>query len=308
VSDDYQPLTTFVKDLRATARRIGILPEDDVRLAASVVTTACYGQARMLAAPGLVNIAALALTLEQLIAHQLRPEVPEVVHATDIHTLPSEPPRLLRRAWILEARGGHALFGDTTSLGGYALGEVVYLVGLQLGGSCLVGRWTPHWSADETELAEGITLESSPLIGDVEAHEEWTREAARFALVFGLLLDAEGAPTRITDESDRSKRRPPGRSKKQKPPPAWVTRYVDLVRPASVEAGERALPAGLEPGAAITGREALQTEVRGHLKRQPHGPGGSLRKLVWVPTYGARRWVAPRPHRVVVSAGEARPR
>lgn len=49
-------------------------------------------------------------------------------------------------------------------------------------------------------------------------------------------------------------------------------------------AGEPAPPEGLTLAA---------TPVRGHLRRQPHGPGASLRRWQWVEGYEARRWVAP---------------
>lgn len=223
-----------------------------------------------------------------------------LVDATDLHALPDEPPRLLQRAWLLESDWlrGHALFGDTVSLGGYALDGVVYLVGLGLGGWARVARWTPHWIGEE--IAAGVTSDTSPLIDDAEAHGGWTREAARFAVVLGLLLDADGTPTRITDESDRP-RSPPARSKKHKPPPAWVTRTISL-GPQERQAG-----AGDAPSTAgvVTGRVAEERPVRGHLKRQPHGPGGKLRRWQWVPGYEARRWVAPGPRRVVVRASKA---
>jgi hypothetical protein len=46
---------------------------------------------------------------------------------------------------------------------------------------------------------------------------------------------------------------------------------------------------------------ASEVEVRGHLKRQRHGPGNGQVKWIYVPGYSARRWVAPRPTRIVLS-------
>lgn len=299
----WRPLSAFVRDLHTTAHRLGRIHPIDVREAAAQVATELHGVQVLAELPELVNVAALALSLEQLVVHELRPEIPPLVDATDLHSLPDEPPRLLRRAFILESRWqrGEVLFGDTASLGGYALDGVVYLVGLGAAGWARVARWTPHWIGEE--IAAGVELETSPLVDDAEAHGGWTREAARFVVVLGLLLDAEGSPTRITDESDRPKAAP-GQSKKTKPPPAWVTRTVDLRPPEGTnpDAG-----AGREGAASPAERAAVQAEVRGHLKRQPFGPGGKLRRWQWVAGYEARRWVAPRPHRVVVTApGRAR--
>src|SRR5687767_5789372 len=39
--------------------------------------------------------------------------------------------------------------------------------------------------------------------------------------------------------------------------------------------------AGAGPGWVLTS----QQEVSGHFKLQPHGPGGALRKLIWVDAY-----------------------
>ena len=68
-----------------------------------------------------------------------------------------------------------------------------------------------------------------------------------------------------------------------------------ILDPARKVAERRPAPAGDAP--TDLPRSHLTAEVRpvsGFLRRQPHGPGGSLRRLIYVPGFESRRWVAPR--------------
>lgn len=125
------------------------------------------------------------------------------------------------------------------------------------------------WGA--AELAEGVQVRESPLVPDHGEQVAWTREAARFAIVLGLLLDAEGTPVRRADE--------PG------PWKGWLTRHLTMGREDPAP-GPHAAPARVGEG--------VEVQVRGHLKRQRHGPGNALVRWIYVRSYGARRWVAPR--------------
>lgn len=297
----WRHLSAFVRELRGASVRI---PPDlaghDLRVRAAATAMAEYGVETCTAQPTLVNVAALALSLEQLVVHVLAPEIPELVDETDLHALPDAPPRLLARPWIVEVRHperGERLFRDVAALGGYAIDGRVCLLGLSYPDGARTAWWTPRWTGED--LAEGVVPDSSPLIDDVDVHEAWTREAARFAVVLGVLLDAEGAPTRVLDESDRRKVSP-GRSKKLKPPPAWVTRYVTIA-PETPRPDGPAEPASAAAAAPVAeGRLAERRPVRGHVKRQRYGPGNGLVKWIYVPRYSARRWIAPGDRRVVV--------
>lgn len=65
-------------------------------------------------------------------------------------------------------------------------------------------------------------------------------------------------------------------------------------RPAARGAEGEAAAADLEQ------RVAEAVAVRGHLRRQRHGPGLAQVRWVYVASYEARRWVAPRPATIVV--------
>jgi hypothetical protein len=69
---------------------------------------------------GLVHLAAFGVRTERrLVVHEVRPEVARLVAHTDLHSLPGEPPRLLRGPLLFEVHRpetGNRLFGDTVAL------------------------------------------------------------------------------------------------------------------------------------------------------------------------------------------------
>lgn len=112
----------------------------------------------------------------------------------------------------------------------------------------------------------------------------------------GCLLDASGSPVRTEAAAgSRGAQRRQAKSKAE----AWAVRRVVLAGAPSSSGGGGASSAG---GGPLEGRQAVEAEVRGHLKRQPHGPRGTLRRWIWVAGYQARRWVAPKPLRIDVRA------
>lgn len=266
----------------------------DPRMRAAWIATMHSGEARVRELPELVNLAALTDTMrDRPVVYTLRPSISDLVRDTDLHSLPSEPPPLLRRGWILECRydRGERLFGETWALAGYSLDGTTYLIGLE-GEGARVGRWHPHW--DGGELEEGVPLETSPLVDDVQEHATWTRTAAWFAVVFAILLDSEASPLRTREEREK-RPRGPGSDPRA---PEWITRHI-TIGGASGRSPDPSTPT--DAPSTSEGRVASTSMVRGHLKRQRHGPGNTLTKYVYVAGYSARRWVSPTPVRVVVS-------
>lgn len=261
--------------LRAAPAGLDLVP---FRERAALTAQATWGE-KVLSAPPLVNMAGLALAGGTgLAAHQVRPAAAQHVAATDLHSLPDSPPELLRRPWLLEVRrpgAGERLFGSTFALGGYTLEGVTYLVGLTAAGAASVAPWRPQWTGGD--LAEGTTQGHSPLIEDVGEHQSWARDAARFAVVYALLCEAEGSPLRVDD----------ARKRDAVGPLPVCNVYLDGALGASP--GTASPPAS----AAEQGLDAELRPVRGHLKRQRHGPGHSLTKWVYVSGYSAWRWVLP---------------
>lgn len=303
----WQSISDIVFRMRQTADR---LPDVPIRQKAAALATQAYGKLAVLKAPALINLAALTILMQpRVVVHRISPGAVRLVHKTDLRTLPGEPPRLLRGAWIVEARepGREILFGATASLAGYPLDESIYLIGLDWPDGVKVSRWTPRW--DELDLDAAMPeRDRSPLIDDMDAHHEWAREAARFAVVLGLHLDAEGTPIATTDERKPGRQRTPRVSGPSGSAGEWVVRRIHLGRivpsrpgrPA-VESAERADERG---GSGTEGRLPVTVPVRGHLRRQAYGPGRTERRWIYVEGYEARRWVAPRPLRVDVRADD----
>lgn len=226
-----------------------------------------------------------------------------LVDATDLHAEPLEPPTLLRGAWLLEVEHPQreALFEvegfRCVALGGYELDGVRYLVASGYPDGLVVALWRPQWRGGAIEA--GVDHSASPLI-DASlggAYSAIGAAAARLAVVLGLLLDAEGAPIERRDATPAPKRHQgPARAAAAH---AWSVTRLRLTGGAETPAARAQGEATGESRAAPEGRVLAATEVRGHLKRQPHGPGGTLRRWIYVGEHSARRWVAPASKRIL---------
>lgn len=222
-----------------------------------------WGMDRVTAMPVFVNIAALAIAMRgRLSPLQLRRSVSRLVHGTDCHSLPSAAPKLLHAPVIVEAakpQQGEVLFGDTMSLGCYPLDGKLYLVGLGYPDGATMAQWAPQWGE-----SVDIDITQSPLVPDA-AHATWSawaREAARYLVLLGAIVEAEGSPVECVRERDYTR-----------------VRLRDST-------------------AQITDDYEATVLVRGHLKRQPYGPAHTLRRWQWVAEYSARRWLAPKSVRI----------
>lgn len=296
----WQSLTELVHAMQSAARKAPL--RSDPRERAALIAATYAGIGAVLESPTLVNVGALALAMsDRLRVHELRAPVPETIAETDLHELPSEPPALLRGPVLLEVRdlsresllAGPKLWEGWThtgSIGAYELEGRWYIIGLGWPDGAVVATWTPRWgeSLDDAQLTTSV-------IGDVEAgaYFDWGREAVRCLVVLGLLLEAANTPLAYSDDAPR----PVARQHKGELQPArpWAVRrvYIDGTRRSEAKSGSG-------DATPIEGREAAIVPVRGHLKRQPHGPGNSLRRWVYVQSFEARRWVSPQPIRVVV--------
>jgi len=287
---------------RMLHHRDRVLPVDDPRVAGGILASVTFGERSVLDQPALINIGTLAMLMARLVVHRLSAGATRTVHETDLHPLPGEPPILLRRPWIVESRrpDREPLFGKTASLAGYPLGGAIFLVGLEYPDGVFVSRWRPDWTERDLDITVAPD-EGSPLIDDVDAHHEWARQAARFAVVLGLLLEAEGTPVSVDEERPKQQRstRAPGRPSSDE----WMVRRVYINERRFLATPDRS--ASETRAAAPGGRSETTTLVRGRVKRQPNGPGRPPRKWIYAQSYEARRWVSPKPWRVDVGVKEA---
>lgn len=274
----------------AWLRARGRAPDSlSARERAAIVAVETWGVRALDPSVPLINVAALAdAARARLVVHQLRAQTAELIDATDLRTLPSEPPALLRGPWIVEpADLVRPLAGGVIGVGGYEIDGRTYVVTLTSDGAAQSGELTLHWGSDDGPTIDDHGAGELGLLG--LTREQWAQplcQGLRTALLLGLLLDAERSPIGSSDAHPRARK---GAARdERRAAEAWTVRTCG-VRPSAV----RGAPAGA--GAPIDGayRLAVETPVRGHLKRQPHGPKGGERKFVWVESYEARRWVAP---------------
>ena len=95
----WQHLSSLVGELQDMVRRRP-MPAAEPRVRAAGLALTCWGDRDPEDMPGaLVNVAALALaTADRLHLHLVRPAASQLVDATDLHSLPGDPPRAFRSA------------------------------------------------------------------------------------------------------------------------------------------------------------------------------------------------------------------
>lgn len=156
----------------------------------------------------------------------------------------------------------------------------------------------PKWSPGQVVRFESLALDSVPgrgetLVPITEPLDEFAAVAPSVPQVVAAVLAIIGQERVV---STRSVTAAPAKSSE-----AGVDRpqvvMVDLLRPSGSHAGS-----GRAGG--VTAERALRRWfVRGHWRMQPHGPGGSLRKLIYVSLHTAGHAeaadpVGPPPERV----------
>lgn len=230
------------------------------------------------------------------VAHVFRPAACALVASTDLRDMPSEPPRILRGPWLIAGSAG-PLFGDTLELGGYPDGpHGIRLVGRFDDSGVVATSWRPEWGERFSfKLPREADKEASK---NPEEAAAWGAEAARFAVMAGLLLDAEGTPFQPRDEADNGPR--DARTKRPRREADWITRHIYLDH-AKARAREAPADHVAEAGKMV-GLVPERVEVRGHLRNQPCGPQRSERKWVYVAPFAATRWVREGDVRVVTHA------
>lgn len=256
------------------------MTRDELKFKARVLTQAYFEET--LDAESLVcfvNVAMLALlTNAQPPTWLCRPSASRIIHETDLHSIPTLPPAIMRQPGVIETRRpetGERLWGDVASLGWYSFGETYWLIGLSYPDGYMVARWTPKWTGED--LDEQLpALDPSALVSPDkrDAFYDFAFSAARYLLVLGLLAEADPSPLRIMfDKSDKSRKR--------------RDVYLD-------EKSAQSRPRDPSPVPLLDGRHAVDVDITGHLKRQRYGEGNAKVKWIYVHGFSARRWISPR--------------
>ncbi len=205
----------------------------------------------------------------------VRPAASALIHGTDLHAIPSEPPKLLRGPGIVEARRpetGERLWGSVASLGWFHAGDLIILLGLCYPDGYVIARWTPQWTGEDLE-EQLPARDTSPLIENLDEHEAFAQAAAQYLVVLGLFAEIEDGPLRI--EFDRRER-----ERKQ---------HDVYLRDPSPRA-----PAAPAPTVDPTGRVIALRPVTGHMHRYWVGPGRAKLEWRYIAEHSARRWLGPR--------------
>ena len=255
------------------------MTRDELKFKAAVVAEAAFGPAAAMEHVGSINMAVLALmTNAQPPTWLCRPSASRVIHRTDLHSIPTLPPRILRAPGVIEVRRpatGERLWGDFASLGWYAFGDQYWLLGLQYPDGYMVAHWRPQWTGEDLDDQLPAPDPSALVPTDRRnSYQEFALQAARYLVVLGLLAEADPSPLRIVlDKSDKSRKR--------------CDVYLDE---------KRAQPRPRDPSRVplLDGRHAVDVDVTGHLKRQRYGEGNVKVKWIYVHGFSARRWVSPR--------------
>ena len=281
----------LIAPLRPLVRHLS--PDAPLRQAGAAVVSAHYGDA-LFDHPALVNVGVLAVQSRGAPAtYFTRPSASRVVHETDLHSIPAEPPPLLRAPGIIQARRpetGERLWGDVASLGWYQIDgtqmeprrliPAIFLIGVLYPDGIFVARWSPAWTGDDLIEQLPYAETNTSLIETVEAatHHEFAKQAARYLTIFGLLEQVENGPLRfeldkVTRIRQVKMRDLSARGMKAGPP---LTRVEPLT--------------SLDPATRVL----AETIVRGHLKRTRVGEGRKRIRWDYIHGYSARRWFAPR--------------
>lgn len=243
----------------------------------------------------------LAMALKPTASYfEIKKEAAKLINNTQVNYVPHQPPGIMRRAGLVAAaridKGG-TLIDDIISIGWYIY-EEQYGVIVQTrpdrnypNGNLLFFTFNPRWSGES--LPTDNDIENNPLLTDVEAAGLMIgAKALRFLIVLGILMGAEQTPLR--EEIAPVKR---GTPKGNTKPTAWVTRHVYLSEQRPLK--DYISPSEMEQ-AIREGLTLEQVEVRGHIRRQRHGPGNSLVKEIYVRGFLSHRWISPDQNRRVI--------
>lgn len=295
----YATLANLVSHMRQTLQQGGLALTDDLRLDAANLAILTHGRAAMELKP-MVNIAALALSMDRLTVYRLDESAIEQVEATDIRSTPPTAPRLLRDAFLLESRLPAHLTPGIHSIAGYRIGQDWWLISAGHPDGMYVHRWRPAWGEGDIESTVPQELDRRFVEERLEGEYLQVGQAsARFVVTFAILLECENTPVEQTLSRETAPRPAAGRgapNRRNRPDLHWSIRSITIPqarRPSAParEAGGQKETDGL--------RQEPRT-VRGFMRRQPHGPRNELRKWVYIDSFERRQWVSTVPTRINV--------
>lgn len=254
----------------------------------------------------LLNLAVHALlATDTFVVHTVRPAAASLVVATDLRSVPTEPPRLMREPWLVEGHKGQSLVADISAVGGYGLDDLTYLFVRHgpRGEYFDVAGSRFHWGPENADPRKWSVLTNA---GDIDPslRADWAKTAdtaAAFALVLGLLLDAKGSPLKAEEDAVGGGHQT--RAQRQAEKDHWRVRHVRLAQEEK-RSGPAIFSGPIAP--AVPGFSSTlvpkDVPVSGHLRRFRVGAGRAKVDWRYVREYSATRWYSTQPQKVVVHA------
>ena len=292
----FLPITKLVAPLRKIVERLPPTLDPHVsNVASATVIAAHYGTELLEEDPVFASkLGALAIKSRgQPATYMTRPSASRVVEETDLCSIPSEPPPLLRAPGIIEARRpetGERLWEDVVSLAWYEVAGAErsppqLLPAIMLFGQCwpdrtFAARWQPVWTGEDLDEQMPPVDWGANLLDSVDAfeHQRYAKAAARFLVIFGLLEQIEDGPLRFEiDKKTKTRQvrlRDLGARGHQAPPLLPRAEVQDPV----------------DPSARVLG----DTMVKGHLRRFRVGAGRAGIRWKYIHDYRSKRWFSPR--------------
>lgn len=225
-------------------------------------------------------VASAAQTQEGLVLEQLTPLLCLLVAGTDLRSCPQAAPAALLRPWVVEVAPPATLWGDTFALGGYSHDGALQLCGVTTEGATLRCAWTPPWAPFARPLRD-----SEELLGpeDFRRWSAWGQQAARWALIYGLLRSVEPA---LLEERGSVQGPPSGAAPWTQQLAAKSFSRKILVPPEHFASLPRFVLYELPPGQALASLSFSRGRHRASWR--------------WKQALTERRWCAPTPGRLGV--------
>jgi hypothetical protein len=285
------PITKLIAPLKKLVSRApAVMPPRLAKIASATIIAEQYGEEVLKEDPVFASkLGALALKSRgQPATYMIRPSASHVVEDTDLCSIPSEPPPLLRSPGIIEARRpetGERLWEDVVSLAWYEVTGAErtppqLLPAIMLFGQCwpnrtFAARWQPVWTGEDLDEQMPPPDWGVNLLDSIEVfeHRRYAKAAARFLVIFGLLEQIVEGPLRF--EIDKKTKTREVRVRDRQAPSA---------APASVETHLG------DPSKRVLG----DTTVRGHLRRVRIGEGRTGIRWKYINDHRAKRWFAQR--------------
>jgi hypothetical protein len=223
--------------------------------------------------------------------------VTSLVAATSIDRCEDIPSMFRKPGVVMPKRDGDALFGDYDGIC-WVIGRIhgrgpsVIVCSHRLGGGGFTFEWHPRFALDE------VTTEFVGADHDEREMVSARRNCVRFLNGLSAMIEADLSPiSEKSSDCNKGRRGPRGIGSGRGA--VTVRRlYVGASSPRGTSDKGPAPDPVLHSAASGL---VVDTLVRGHLKRQPHGEGGKLRKWVYVAPYHAARICSPKDRLTIVA-------